>query len=392
MINQADVGEWIREVTERPESAPLIIQEVARRLVELEKLNEKLRTENLALSTKHRIQQYQDRIAELEYQLEIMGKHLVDGAGVPESPHLLVYNPQAQLLKLALPATDMASGAILGRFSTGSGAETEGLGLRAVYPQDELLLLFASGRTATLPAADIPLGQEKDLNWAAARDHNLPQGDVLIDIRPISKMSIFAYAIQTSRLGYARRIAVKFLQRYITQNNIGQGTTGSAAVDRPAELTFCQPDDLLVVVSRQGYVLSVTGEAVPVVADRALKLDPDDTVVTAFNMGRAPSLVAVSQEGRAMRYPATWLKPAEKLGGRGQSLWSKSKREAGIRLVGAGAAGDDDWGVGLKANGHLIAVKINEIPPSNASKKEHLLKNIYPFDLLAFTIISFNPL
>jgi hypothetical protein len=51
VINPSNVGEWMREVQERPESAPHIIREIAQRLIELDRLTEQLRAENLELSS-----------------------------------------------------------------------------------------------------------------------------------------------------------------------------------------------------------------------------------------------------------------------------------------------------------------------------------------------------
>jgi DNA gyrase/topoisomerase IV subunit A len=395
LINRADIGEWIREVKERPESAPLIIREIANRLIELDKLNEQLRAENLALSTKHRVQQYQDRIAELEYQLEIMGKQLENGPASLETVNLLVYNWRGQVIKLAVNAADLVSGATIGSFSGEFVVKKDRIGLCSVHPQEELLLVFASGRSTRLPVDNIPLGQSKGLNWDEAHDENLSkseasQNEGLVCITPISRMSMFDQAVQTSRRGYARKISVKFLQRYISQNSIGKGTDASVKADHPFNLTLCNQDDLFVMVSRQGYVLSTSGDDLPVGAGQAIRLDPDDSLVASFALAEGASLVIVTQEGRAIRYPADWLKPAAKLGRKGQAMWSKAKRETGIQVVRALAAADDDWGVGLKANGQLVAVKISEIPLSRSTRVEHLLKNIYPFDLLAFTRLCFN--
>jgi DNA gyrase/topoisomerase IV subunit A len=395
LINQANIGEWLREVKERSESAPLIIREIANRLIELDKLNEQLRAENLALSTKHRVQQYKDRIAELEYQLEIMGKQLENGPANLEAVNLLVYNWRGQVIRLAVNAADLVSGATIGSFSGEFVVEKDKIGLCSVHPREELLLVFASGRSTRLPVDNIPLSQSKELNWDEAYDENLSQGEAshsegLVCITPISRLSMFDQAVQISRRGYARKISRKFFQRYISRNNIGQGIDRSVQVDRPLNLTLCNQADLFVIVSRQGYVMSVTGDSLPAAADQAIRLDPDDSVVASFALTEGTSLVIVTQEGRAIRYPAGWLKPADKLGRKGQAIWSKAKRESGIQVTGALAAANDDWGVGLKGNGQLVTVKINEIPLSKSSKVEHLLKNIYPFDLVAFTWCGFN--
>ena len=98
MINQANIGAWIREVEERPESAPLIIREISDRLIELDKLNEQLRAENLTLSSGQKVYLYEEKIAELEHQLQVMARQLEHGS-VSEltTANLIIYNQQAQI-------------------------------------------------------------------------------------------------------------------------------------------------------------------------------------------------------------------------------------------------------------------------------------------------------
>jgi hypothetical protein len=153
-------------------------------------------------------------------------------------------------------------------------------------------------------------------------------------------------------------------------------------------LTLCNLEDLVVIVSKQGYVTGLPGQNFPIALERAAKLDPDDALLTSFVLKWDQSLVAVTQEGRAVRYESSWLKPSAGLGGRGQTLWSKQKVGSGIQVTGAAAAGDDDWGLGLRQDGALISIKIGDIPFSKGPKIEHPLKNLYPFDLIAFTCLS----
>lgn len=393
MINQANIGEWIREVQERPESAPLIIREIANRLIELDKLNEKLRAENLELSTGLKVYQYKDNIAELEYQLEILSRQLDPTTTLyTDTLNLLIYNRRGQVIKLAFNPADLASGAVLASFKDQLTPETGNIHLRSVNPKEELLFLFDSGRVVCSPVENLPLTEKKDLKWAEAYHEDLRNDRELIVVLPIGKMASFEQCLQLSRRGYARKVLRTFFQKYISQGNVGKGIDLSNPVDAPLNLTLCNGDELFVIVTKQGYVLGRPANNLPIAGERAIKLDPDDYVVTSFILKEEQSLVVVTQEGRAVRLESSWLKPAAGLGGKGQSIWPKSKITAGIQVAGAVAAGNNDWGVGLKQDGALVAVKISDIPLSQSARVEYPLKNIYPFDLIAFTSIGFNHL
>ena len=70
------IDEWIKEAETRPESAALIVKLIAKRLRELTERNEELLTENIALQKGTRVEEYQKRIAHLEYQLDLLKRRL----------------------------------------------------------------------------------------------------------------------------------------------------------------------------------------------------------------------------------------------------------------------------------------------------------------------------
>jgi DNA gyrase/topoisomerase IV subunit A len=391
LINQISVGEWIREVTERPESAPLIIREIAQRLIELDKLNEKLRTENLELSTGLKVHQYKQKIAELEYQLEIMSRQLEHGLIANlDTLNLLLYTSQGRVIKLALTPSHLAPGATIAAFADESLSEAGEVRLLAANPTEELLFVFDTGRIVNLPVADLPLSEGPALDWAQAHREDLRSDRELVVVMPIGTMASFDQCIQTSRRGHARKIMKTFFQKYIAQGNVGKGIDPSTLNDAPLNLTLANAADVFVIVTRQGYALGLAADSLSIAVDRAIKLDPDDYVITSFILRPDQFLAAATQEGRVVRHPADWLKPAAKPGGRGQSIWPKSQVSTGLQVVGAIAAGEADWGVGLRQDGQLVAFKIGDIPLSGAGRTEHTLKNIYPFDLAAFTGLNFN--
>ena len=108
MVTASQIEEWIHEIEERPASAGTILRSVAARLVELEKWNEELLSDNIALRSGNRVEEFESRIAALEYQLELLKRHSgAEGvfpersASGPEAPFgLLFYNTGGQLLRL----------------------------------------------------------------------------------------------------------------------------------------------------------------------------------------------------------------------------------------------------------------------------------------------------
>ena len=66
------IDEWMKEAETRPESAVTLVKLVTKRLRELTERNEELLTENIALQNGTRVEEYQKRIAHLEYQLDLL--------------------------------------------------------------------------------------------------------------------------------------------------------------------------------------------------------------------------------------------------------------------------------------------------------------------------------
>src|SRR5215510_296913 len=106
------IEEWMKEAEERPESAVTIVRLIARRLRELSERDEELLAENIALQNGTRVEEYQKRIAHLEYQLDLLKRRFgVDEGTLVELPtrsaesstlNLLVYNAHGRIFRLEL--------------------------------------------------------------------------------------------------------------------------------------------------------------------------------------------------------------------------------------------------------------------------------------------------
>src|SRR5512139_3298763 len=108
------IDEWMKEAETRPESAVTIVRLVSKRLVELTTRNEELLAENIALQNGTRVEEYQKRIAHLEYQLDLLkqrfGGEAMELAQIPvpsvaaSTMSLLAYNTYGRILRLELNA------------------------------------------------------------------------------------------------------------------------------------------------------------------------------------------------------------------------------------------------------------------------------------------------
>lgn len=366
MVTQDKIEEWIREVEERPASAPNILRYIAGRLSDLTRRNEELLDENLLLRTERKVEEYESRIANLEYQLDLLKRQLsgrevgrakLAQAG-EEGVSLLIYNPLGQILRLELNASRLVSGDLAAAFqdeiTTGGPLHR----LLAVPSKEELLFVFGSGRTAALPAAEIPAVENKSLDWDSAFYQEPPGGDELAAILPIATMSLYEFCIQTSRRGFVKKIIESFFESHVNSRYIGSGVKQKP--DTTCSLAFCGNEDLLVMVSREGYLLSIETNRLPLTIEEVMRLGPADHVVAGFIVGEKPSLITLTTNGKVIHRDVTWLEPAGSLKTRGQALYSKERRAGGVRVAGAAAVDESDWGVVLWSDGRLTVHSMGE--------------------------------
>ena len=169
MITPGQVEEWISEVKQKPESAALIIRTIAQRLSELVEKNEELLSENIGLRSGEKVEAYESRISILEYQLEMLKRQVGD---LPEAPEILdtlslfVYDTGGRVLHVTLEPDNLISGGTVANLRAIQSQPQ--LKLLIVNSKEELLIMFDSGRTTTMPAAGIPAVDGVALEWEQA--------------------------------------------------------------------------------------------------------------------------------------------------------------------------------------------------------------------------------
>jgi hypothetical protein len=83
--------------------------------------------------------------------------------------------------------------------------------------------------------------------------------------------------------------------------------------------------------------------------------------VATFVVSQKPSILFITQNGKAVHREVSWLEPANSFKTKGQAILSRERREAGIRIVGAAPVDEADWGMFLHMDGALNAHKLKDL-------------------------------
>jgi DNA gyrase/topoisomerase IV subunit A len=224
VITPRMIDEWIREVEERPASGPEIIRYIATRLSELDRMNEQLRDENIQLRSGQRVEEYQRKIDSLEYQLELLKRQFApDTSPLKFTTNLIIFNSKGQILRIETDLSEIESGGTLGFFSDPPALSGIYPHLLLVEEQEELLLLYDTGRVKTLPLRDIPNGGTENLAWQTAYLQEPGVDEELAAIVPIARMALFEFSIQASRRGFVKKVVETFFENHMRRGFIGSG-------------------------------------------------------------------------------------------------------------------------------------------------------------------------
>lgn len=357
MISQDQIDEWIREVEERPQSGSLVVRLIAMRLKTLTERNEELLAENIELRSGARVEDYERKIANLEYQLNLLRRQF--GGDLPmgsptaaqvDQLSILVYNTEGKVLRAVVPVDSLAHGTQPVRFMHQQTLRADGqVRIVVTHQHEEVVFVFDSGRTSTLAVDQINECPPFEFDWQSAYSTDPHAGEQLVAAYPIGKMALYDYILQTSRRGCTKRMMRSSFEQHLAKNYIGTGI--KQPPDKTFALTLSNKNDLLVIVTHEGYG-SVQGvEELSFTIEEMLKLSATDYLVSAFVLGQKPSILIVTNQGKTIHRERGWLEPAASNKSRGQAVFSNSRRDAGTRVVGAAALDQDDWGAVLHANG-----------------------------------------
>ncbi|MFN8412098.1 MAG: hypothetical protein U0Z26_06895 [Anaerolineales bacterium] len=353
------IDEWMKEVEDRPESAVTIVRLVVRRLRELSEQNEELRAENIDLQHGTRVEEYQKRIAHLEYQLDMLKRRFgIDHTTLTDLPtgeesastlNLLIYNSQGRIIRVELDSETSEVGQLTGEMVT----DQEPPRLLAVASNENLLLLFTSGRVETYSANEIPiLPIGNSWTWEQAALPSEPHaGEVLACIVPFSRLPLSDFFLQISRRGFTKKTLASMSESILENHFLGRGALHKS--DQPFGMTLSRKNDKAALVTYEGKVLAFDVEDLSYTADERIKLTATDYVIGSFILPPDTSLLCVTQNGKVIQREAKSIDMAKSAASKGQSLIPPTRLEGGTRFMGAAAVKDADRIAILDASGKI---------------------------------------
>jgi hypothetical protein len=338
-----------------------IVKLVAKRLRELTERNEELLTENIALQNGTRVEEYQKRIAHLEYQLDLLKRRFgSDEVELAESRlpsqsapisamSLLVYNTYGRILHLELN-TDVQA---LGHLMDETLQTSEQPRLLAVPSSEEVLLLFTSGRVSTCAVSNIPAvacGGEWMWNTAALPDEPRA-GEFLACVMPISRLPLSEFFLQVSRRGCVKKTMTSMAQSILGNHYLGKGTLQKS--DQPFDITLCQKKDLFAFVTIEGKLLGLDVNELSYSAEDRIKLTASDYVIASLVPHPDESMLFVTQTGKVLQREYDSLELSRSPLAKGQALIPPSRLEQGVRFIGAASVQNTDRIAVLDSKGNL---------------------------------------
>ena len=376
------IEEWMKEAEERPESAVTIVRLIARRLRELTERDEELLAENIALQNGTRVEEYQKRIAHLEYQLELIKRRFgvdegtlveVPAQPVEEStPNLLIYNAQGRIFRIELNSDAKELGRITGDMSN----DHEPPRILAVSSNEEALSLYTSGRVGTYKVSDIPLIELGGAwEWSQAALPDEPRaGELLACITPFSHLPISDFFLQISRRGCAKKTMTSLAQSILGNHYIGKGALQKS--DQPFDLMLSRKQDRAVFVTYEGKVIAFDVDELSYAIEERIKLSATDYVIASFTTRADDSLLFVTQTGKVIHRDSKSIETSKSSTAKGQALIPPSRLEQGVRFMGAASVQDSDSIIALDASGRLALHKADSLAGSGSIAAEAWILSI----------------
>jgi DNA gyrase/topoisomerase IV subunit A len=353
------IDEWIKEAEARPQSAVTIVKLAARRMRELTERNEELLAENIALQNGTRVEEYQKRIAHLEYQLDMLkrrfGTQDVNFTELPiqsaatATSSLLIYNANGRIFRIEVSAELQA----LGRIADDALQNSEQPRLLVVPSNEEVLLLFTSGRVSTYAVSNIStvnMGDEWSWDKAALPDEPRA-GELLACITPLSHLPLSEFFLQVSRRGCVKKTMTSMAQSILGNHYLGKGSIQKS--DQPFDITLCQKKDMFAFVTFEGKLIGLDIDDLPYSTEERVRLTATDYVIASFVPRPEESMLFVTQTGKVVHREQSSLDLSKSSLAKGQPLIPPARLEQGVRFIGAASVRDSDRIVVLDSKGNL---------------------------------------
>ena len=376
------IDEWMKEAEERPESAITIVRLIARRLRELTERNEELLAENIALQNGTRVEEYQKRIAHLEYQLDLLKRRFSLGdntllESAAESAeistlNLLIYNSYGRILRVEIDSDTRAPGRITDQLTN----DREPPRILGLPSNEEVLLLFTSGRVSTHKVSEIPsVDIGGSWSWEGAALPNEPRaGEWLACIMPFANLPLADFFLQVSRRGCVKKTMTSMAQSVLSNYYLGKGTLQKS--DQSLDVILCQKKDRFAFVTYEGRFLGLDVDELSYSAEERIRLPATDFVVASLMAYPDETMLFITQNGKVIQRESNSLELSKSSLAKGQSLISASRLEQGVRFIGAASVKGKDRVVVMDAKGNLNVHSAGSMAGAGSFEADGLILSI----------------
>ncbi len=382
MNSQQKIEEWIKQAEERPESALMILKLIAGRLRDLSERDEEILAENIALQNGSQVEQYQKRIAHLEYQLDLLkrrfGEDALETALLPPALpaaaqfSVLVYHAGGRIIRLIAGRPELTDRAFLGQISGTISPRNEWPRLLVVPSEEELLLLFNSGRVSTCPVMQIPaLETGGSWSWEQGALPDEPHGgELLSSMMPLTPLPMADFFMQVSRRGCIKKTMTSVGETILSNHYMGRGTVQKA--DQPFDVRLCNKKARLALVTYEGRLLGLDVDEPGYSAEERIRLEPHDHLVATCILEPGGLLVCLTQTGKVVSREANSIEMTKSANTRGQALISPARLDQGTRFVAAAGLRESDVVLVLDGAGRLTAHAYRELGGAGRLPEEGL--------------------
>jgi hypothetical protein len=241
----------------------------------------------------------------------------------------------------------------LGRLVDETLSTSEQPRLLALPSNEEVLLLFTSGRVSTCAVGDIPCGETGGAwSWEGAALPDEPRaGEFLACMMPLSHLPLSDFFLQVSRRGCVKKTMTSMAQSILGNRYLGKGALQK--LDQPFDIILCQKKDILGFVTIEGHLLGLDVDALSYSAEDRIRLTASDYVIASFVTRPEESLLFVTQTGKVIHRESESLELSKSPLAKGQGLIPPSRLEQGVRFIGAASVREGDRIVVLDATGSL---------------------------------------
>lgn len=310
MIRRSDVQWWVLETRKHPEAAESIIEELAKRLIELDTQNEKLRDEIIQLQRHTQAPVETEETDRLRRQVSALQQQIRDTNTHTPSVLLLTDTFEACRIPVSLAATLARDGRPISHDQLTSRPR------HMVYaqPGDQTILLTSTGRGVRLETSGLPR-PGASAGWTQPADFQAQDRERLVSATATTASPRFWTVV--TRKGLVRQLIHTDFDRRLSQ---GTQLVESPLHNDPAVAIVAGDEGDLLLISRWGKAQRVPHRALIGQSSGALEVGEDDQIASALTIKADTDILIVTASGYIMRRSTRRIASRPRPGGKGKAL------------------------------------------------------------------------